>query len=107
MGNGSPGTVNYRRSLLRVWIAGSACWVAYWIWHYTTTCSFVTLSGAHAIFCHWETAVAGGVSVTTRTAPALAVLWEMTVRTFGIPACVIVAGLAVYWVIDRFRNQSR
>jgi hypothetical protein len=98
--------MNYRRSLLRVWIAGSACWIAYWIWHYATTCRLVTMSGGHAISCRWETTEAGGVAVASRTGPALAVLWDMLARVFGIPACAVVAGLAVYWAIERFRRQA-
>jgi hypothetical protein len=99
--------VNYRRSLLRVWIAGSVCWIAYWIWHYTTTCNLVGMSGGHAISCRWETAEAGGMAVATRTAPALPVLQDMIAKTFGIPACAIVVGLAVYWMMERFRGRTR
>jgi hypothetical protein len=65
------------------------------------------MSGGHAISCRWETAEADGVAVATRTAPALTVLWDMAARTFGVPACVIVVALAVYWVIERFRAQAR
>ena len=99
--------MNHRRSLLRVWIAGSVCWIAFWIWHYTTTCNLVRMSGGHAISCRWETSEAGGMAVATRTAPALPVLWDMIARTFGIPAGVIVAGLAIFWVIERFRSQAQ
>ena len=99
--------MNYRRSLLRVGIGGTLCWIAFWIWHYATTCSLVGMSGGHAISCRWETAEPGGMAVATRTAPALGVLWDMAARTIGIPGCVAVAGLAVYWVMQRFRSPAR
>jgi len=90
-----------------VWIAGSVCWIAFWIWHYTTTCTVVSMSGGRAITCRWETADSGGMAVATRTAPALPVLWDMAVRTIGIPACAIGAGIAVCWVVERLRRQAR
>jgi hypothetical protein len=65
------------------------------------------MSGGRAITCRWETAEPGGISVATRTAPALTVLWDMAARTIGIPACAIVAVLAVYWAIERFRRLAR
>lgn len=99
--------MNRRRSLFRVWIAGSLCWIGYWIWHYASTCHLVTMSGGHAVACQWESAEPGGMAVATRTAPALPVLQSMIATTFGIPLCAIVAGIAVYWVIERLRNQAR
>jgi hypothetical protein len=99
--------MNYRRSLLRVWVAGSLCWIGYWIWHYTSTCSLVTMGGRHAITCRWETAEASGMAVATQTAPALPVLQNMIAMTLGVPGCTIVAGLVFYWVIERFRHQAR
>jgi hypothetical protein len=99
--------VNQRSVLLRVWLGGSLCWVAYWIWHYLHTCTLEKMSNGHAIACRWETAEAGGVAVISRTAPALAVLWDMVARTFGIPACAFVAGLVLYWMFERFRRRAR
>lgn len=99
--------MNNRRTLLRVWIVGSACWVAWWVWHYATTCSLIGMAGRRAIACRWETATAGGTSVVSRTAPALPVLWDMAARTIGVPACVIVVGLAVWWVIERFGRRAQ
>jgi hypothetical protein len=99
--------VNYRRTLLWVWIVGSACWIAWWIWHYTTTCSLDRMSAGRAITCHWESAEPSGVAVVGRTAPALTVLWDMAAMTIGVPACVIIAGLALYWLIERFRGRAR
>jgi hypothetical protein len=95
-----------RRPLIRLGIVGTACWVAFWVWHYATTCSLVSMAGGRAITCRWETAEAGGVAVATRTAPALTVLWDMAARTIGIPGCIIVAALAVYWVTERFRRAA-
>jgi hypothetical protein len=99
--------VTCRRALLSVGIAGSACWIAWWTWHYATACNLVTMGGGKAIACRWETADAGGMAVATRTAPALTVLWDMAGRTIGIPACVIVAGVAVWWAVERFRGSVR
>jgi hypothetical protein len=31
----------------------------------------------------------------------------MIAKTFGIPACAIVVGLAVYWMMERFRGRTR
>ena len=98
--------MSYRRNLLRVANVGSACWVAWWVWHYATTCSLIGMSGSKAITCRWETAAANGVTVVSRTAPALPVLWDMAVRTIGVPACVIVAATAVWWVIQRLNRPA-
>ena len=96
-----------RKGLLRLGVVATACWIAFWTWHYATTCSLVRMGGGRAITCRWETAEPGGIAVATRTAPALSVLWDMAARTIGIPACAIVAALAVYWVVERFRHLAR
>lgn len=99
--------MNYRRIWLTVSITGSVCWIAWWVWHYATTCSLMRMSGGHAITCRWQVMDAGGLAVATRTAPALSVMQDMAVRTLGIPACVIIAGIAAYWLIERFRRRAQ
>ncbi len=99
--------MNHRRSLFRIAAIATVCWVAWWVWHYTTTCSLVRMSSGHAISCRWETSEAGGVAVASRTAPALSVLWDMAARTIGIPALVVVALLAVYWLRELIRWRAR
>ena len=94
--------MGYGRRLLLVWSAGSVCWIGYWIWHFTSTCSLLRMGGSRAITCRWESAEPGGMAVMARTAPALPVLWDMASRTVGIPACVLLVGLAVHWAIERF-----
>jgi hypothetical protein len=99
--------VTWRRTLLRVGLLGSACWIAWWVWHYATTCDLVGMHGARAIACRWESTTADGAAVMTRTAPALSVLGEMAVRTIGVPALVIVAAVVACWVIERFSGLAR
>lgn len=98
--------MNYRRSLLWLWIVGSAGWIAWWIWHYTTTCNLGRIGDGRAITCRWSTLEAGGISVATRTAPALTVLSDMAARTIGIPAYALIAGVALCWAIGRVRRQT-
>jgi hypothetical protein len=98
--------VSHRRTWLWLAIAGSACWIAGWVWHYATTCAFIGMGGSRAITCRWESATPGGMTVVSKTAPALSVLWDMAARTIGIPACVIVVGLAVWLVIEQFRRRT-
>lgn len=95
-----------RKVLIRVWLAGSVCWIAYWIWHYTTTCNLIAMRDGKAITCRWDSTEAGGMTVVSRTAPALTVLWDMAARTIGIPACVFVVGVAVLWVIEKLRSRT-
>ena len=99
--------MTYRRILLTVAVVGSACWIAWWIWHYATTCSLVAMDRGKAITCHWESVEPGGTAVVSRTAPALPVLWDMAAHTIGIPGCVIIAGAALCWAIDRLRGRTR
>jgi hypothetical protein len=99
--------VNRRRSWLGLVVVACVAWIAGWAWHYATTCSLIGMSGHRAITCRWETTGAGGVSVVSRTAPALPVLWDMVARTIGVPAGVIIVGLAVYWVIESLRRRTQ
>ena len=99
--------VTWRRKLLWIGIVCGACWIAWWTWHYATTCSLIGMSGSRAITCRWESTTAGGMTVVSQTAPALRVLWDMAARAIGIPACVFVAGAAACWVVERLRNPAR
>jgi hypothetical protein len=98
--------VTNRRGLIGVALVGTVCWIAYWVWHYTTTCNLIPMGGNKAITCRWDSTEAGGMTVVSRTAPALTVLWDMAARTIGIPACVIVVGIAAWWVIGKFRSRA-
>jgi UDP-N-acetylmuramyl pentapeptide phosphotransferase/UDP-N-acetylglucosamine-1-phosphate transferase len=99
--------MSYHHALFVAWVAGSICWVGYWIWHYTTTCSLIKMSNGRAITCRWETAETGGTAVVSQTAPAFSVLRDMAAHAIGVPLCLLVGAIAVSWVLDRFRARYR
>jgi hypothetical protein len=98
--------MSYRRRLIIAAIAGSACWIGYWVWYYSSTCSLITMSGGRAITCRWESAEPGGTTLVSQTAPALPVFWTMVSKTVGVPALVVVAGAVVLVLIERFRGRT-
>lgn len=99
--------MTYRRRLTIMGIAGGLCWIGYWCWYYASTCRLERMSGGRAIACQWTSVQGGVTTVMSRTAPALPVLREIVVRTFGIPVCAIVAGVVVCWLVEKLRAQVR
>ena len=99
--------VNYRRGLIRVWIAGSACWVAYWAWKYATACGLGKMGGADAITCNWNGSTeASAWAVISETGPTLTMLADMARMTLAPPALTFIGGVVVYWAISGFRSRA-
>jgi hypothetical protein len=92
--------VNVRRGLWRLWIAASAFWVGFWVWHYFKACSpLIRPDGsADEILCDTNE-VSGNV---VRLAPFD--LLQVTEITIGIPIAVLGIGLIVAWILRGFRS---
>jgi hypothetical protein len=92
--------MNSGRRLWAIWIAGSLCWVGYWIWHDIATCRLLRLHGFWAVACRSEVTQPGGTVIMERTAPALPVLWHMLAQAVVLPLGLLVAGVVIRWALD-------
>jgi hypothetical protein len=96
--------MNWRRGLLRLWIAASLCWVGFWSWHYRIhTCEPLLLvdqqgatenSGWHCYGAQIGSAV-----------PLVPII-EVIFVTLGVPALTLISGIAIQWVSQGFRRSN-
>jgi hypothetical protein len=84
--------MNLRRGLFRLWIAASALWAAFWVWHYVSLCSRMstgdlvcegTREGRYTILYPFEPTRVGLILI-------------------GVPIAVFAVALILTWIFRGF-----
>jgi hypothetical protein len=89
--------IQFRRGVLRIWIALSGVWICYWIWHYATVCYFDPDPGL--VGCS-----IGKIDISPYTPSGRYTIsvyldpMEILLKAFGIPIAVLATGWVVAWV---------
>jgi len=86
-----------RSGLFRAWIALSVLWAVYRIWRTPLSCPLATLGWLPTgdEYC--------GLG---RLANPIPFYWAVAVQSVGLPALVLLCGIAVHWIFRGFRTRS-
>lgn len=103
--------MRYSLKLILVWVLGSACWIAYWAWHYGENCTVGKIGGPsdniRAVTCHWTQMSDSGPTVVGQTAPLRIMAREMAGTALGPPAWALLAGVVLYCAILVLQRRAR
>lgn len=84
------------RRMVRLWIAATVFWIAYWVWIYSTKCFH---AGNNTLWCP----AGGDPTSTTVVRTSELRFWLMTVLP---PIWVLLVGLLLWFALEGFRRRK-